>query len=149
MYPWLLFVLRVCERECVRVCMSAHPSEDTYNFLYFWGGGGCPNMPQHQPDMDEPHKEEFPLSFPCPLSLACHTRQIVNWNLSGTSRSFSILMGVTSGCRPKCLWTELDRPTTNHSNETGDADEKTSFSSAKALSAAVRSFFFVKIHSLV
>jgi hypothetical protein len=46
---------------------------------------------------------------------------------------------ITNRRRPKGLWTQLDKPSTNHSNKIGDAAlqsaEKTHFFSTKALSA--------------
>ena len=42
---------------------------------------------------------------------------VLVWNLSV---HFWFPWGVVNGHRPKCLWTRLDRPATNRSNETSD-----------------------------
>ena len=49
-------------------------------------------------------------------------------------------LSMTKWQQNKCLWTQLDRPTTKHSNKTSDAaldDEKTYFFSTKALSTVL------------
>lgn len=54
----------------------------------------------------------------CQLAVA---RLILKCALLWPLGSFSIFpRGVTNGCSPKCLWTQLDRPTTSESNETCD-----------------------------
>ena len=55
---------------------------------------------------------------------------IPSWNLSVI---FRFPKGVTNGHRPKCLSTQLDRPTTNQSNKMGGRRSETSFFFTKAL----------------